>query len=235
MAVDGPARFELIVGLHDLAERPDARGDELPYWLPFSTVEPVLDALALSCRRTGVRLRITSDDGFRSDLERLAPWLIANGLAGTFFVPSRFIGRHGRLTAAELRELAALGMEIGVHGARHIDWSRATPAEFADDVREGRAALEDAIGRPVDKAAPPFGGFNAAVLDHLEAAGFSEIHTCRPGLALTSVAIKPRNMIKAGNIETVLAVGRRHGDWHDAARCRLRRLSTTVRSRIGRQ
>lgn len=233
MAVEGPARFELIVGLHDLAERPDARDDELSSWMPFSTVEPVLDALVLSCRQTGVRLRVTSDDGFRSDYERLAPWLVDNGLAGTFFVPSRFVGRPGRLTEANLRELSALGMEIGVHGARHINWARATPAEVAEDVREGRAALEAVVGRPVDKVAPPFGGFNAAVLDLLEAEGFSEIHTCRPGLSLASVAIKPRNMIKAGNVEAVLAAGRRRGTWLDAARCRLRRLSTTVRSRTG--
>jgi len=233
VAADSPSRFELIVGLHDLAERPDARGDELSSWMPFSEVEPVLDALVESCRQTGVRLRITSDDGFRSDYERLAPWLVERGLGGVFFVPSRFVGRPGRLSTADLRELVALGMEIGVHGARHINWADAAPGDFAEDVQEGRQALEEIIGRRVDKVAPPFGGFNAHVLAHLEASGFSEIHTCRPGLSLASVAVKPRNMIKAGNIEAVLAVGRRLGGWGDATRCRLRRLSTVVKSRVG--
>jgi len=234
VAADCAPRFELIVGLHDVAERPDARGDELSSWVPFSEAEPVLDALVARCRQTGVRLRITSDDGFRSDYERLTPWLLDRGLTGTFFVPSRFIDRSGRLSASDLRELVSLGMDIGVHGARHVNWATMPAAEFAEDVREGRAALEQIIGRAVDMVALPFGGFNARVLDHLVAEGFSEIHTSRSGLALSAVALKPRNMIKPGNVEAVLALGHRRGGWSDAARCRLRRLATGLKSRIAR-
>ena len=234
MAVDGPPRFELIVGLHDVAERPEARGDEMSSWVPFSQAKPVLDALVESCRQTGAGLRITSDDGFRSDYERLTPWLLDRGLAGTFFVPSRFIGRPGRLSASDLRELVSLGMDIGVHGARHVNWATMSPEEFAEDVRESRVALEQIIGRVVDTVALPFGGFNVRILDQLVAEGFSEIHTSRPGLALAAVALKPRNMIKPGNIDAVLALGHRRGGWSDAARCRLRRVATVVKSRIAR-
>jgi len=233
VAVDGGSRFELIVGVHDLSEEPDARGDELKSWMPFSAAEPLLRTLLAMSRRTGARLRITSDDAFRSDIDLLAPWLARHGVAGLFFVPTSVLGLPGRLAAADLRALASLGMEIGVHGARHLDWTSISERDFLDDVSSGRAALEAILGRPVDIVAPPFGRFNIHILHRLFAMGFREIHTSRPGLALASAAIKPRNMLKAGNVPTVLAVGQRRGGWHDVARCRLRPLSTRLRTLAG--
>lgn len=234
MAADGRRGFELIIGLHDLSERLDARGEELAYWMPFSAARPVLDALVDSSRQTGVRLRITSDDGFRSDHQNLMPWLLERGLEGSFFVPTRFIGLEGRLTAANLREMVALGMNIGSHGARHINWSKVPATEFVEDIREGRKALEDMLGRSVDRVSVPFGGFNAVVLRQLAAEGFAEIHLSRPGLALAREALKPRNMLKSNKVEEILALGRRRGDLMDITRVRLRSLSTVVRSWVGR-
>lgn len=234
MAVErGEARFELIIGVHDLSEEPDARGDELKSWMPFSVAEPLLDKLVEMSHRTGARLRVTSDDAFRSDIDLLAPWLVRRGIAGAFFIPTRFLGRPGRLSAGDLHALAALGMEIGVHGAGHLDWTAISEREFLDDVGEGRAALEGILGRPVDIVAPPFGRFDARILDHLFAMGYREVHTCRPGLALASVATKPRNMLKRGNETALLAVGSHQGNWYDAARCRLRYLSVRLRTLAG--
>ncbi len=234
MAHDDRHSFELIIGLHDLSERPDARGEELAYWMPFSAARPVLDALVDSSRQTGVRLRVTSDDGFRSDHQQLMPWLLDRGLTGSFFVPTRFIGLEGRLTAANLREMASLGMEIGSHGARHINWSKVPFPEVIEDIRESRKALEDILGRPVDTVSVPFGGFNAAVLRALRAEGFAKINLSRPGLALARVALKPRNMLKSNTVEEILALGRHRGDLKDVARVRLRPLSTVIRSWVGR-
>ncbi|WP_370675199.1 polysaccharide deacetylase family protein [Pleomorphomonas sp. PLEO] len=219
--------------MHDLSEVPDACGDELKSWMPFSAVEPLLGSLLDVSRSTGAKLRITSDDAFRSDIDLLAPWLIRHGVDGIFFVPTSVLGQPGRLAPSDLRALAALGMEIGVHGARHIDWTSIPEREFLDDVSEGRNVIEDIIGRPVDIVAPPFGRFNIRILDRLFAMGFREVHTCRPGLALVSTAIKPRNMLKSGNIPIVLAVAERQGGWSDVARCRLRHLSTRFRSLFG--
>ncbi|SCM76174.1 hypothetical protein KL86PLE_30621 [uncultured Pleomorphomonas sp.] len=234
MAVDGGgSRFELIVGVHDLAEQPDARDDELKSWVPFSVAEPLLRTLLAMSRRTGARLRVTSDDAFRSDIELLAPWLARNGVAGIFFVPTSVLGRPGRLAAADLRALAGLGMKIGVHGVDHLDWTAISERQFLDDVGEGRAALEAILGRPVDIVAPPFGRFNIHILHRLFAMGFREVHTSRPGLALASAAIKPRNMLKPGNVSAVLAVGGRRGGWRDVVRCRLRPLSTRLRTLAG--
>lgn len=227
------SQFELIIGLHDLSEEPDARNDELKSWMPFSEVEPLLDKLLDMSRQIGARFRVTSDDAFRSDIDLLAPWLVRHGVPGAFFVPTHYLGRPGRLTVDDLRSLLALGMEIGVHGARHLDWTSVSERAFLEDVREGRAALEGILGRPADIVAPPFGRFNARVLDHLLAMGFREMHTSRPGLSLASATMKPRNMLKHGSVSAVLSVGSRPGTWRDALRCRLRPVSTRLRSLAG--
>jgi peptidoglycan/xylan/chitin deacetylase (PgdA/CDA1 family) len=236
MGADAPVprpRFEMIVGVHDLAEPPVASGDELTSWMPFSAVAPLLDRLAAETAARGVGFRVTSDDGFASDHALLLPWLAARGRVGTFFIATGFLDRPGRLSTAALRELAAAGMRIGVHGARHIDWSTVDEATFLADVTEGRTRLEDLLGTAVDTVAPPFGGYTGRVVARLFAAGFREILTTRPGLALAAEALKPRNMIKRLTLEAVDAVGRRRGGLRDAARCRLRRLRAVVEARTG--
>ncbi len=221
-------RFQMIVGVHDLAEMPEGPPDELYSWLPFSRVKPLLDDILENTRAAGTEMHVTSDDAFHSDYELLMPWLQEHGVGGTFFIPTRFLGKPGRLTARHLREMAAAGMRMGVHGARHINWTRASPQDFADDLREGREELQQILGMAVDLVAPPFGAYDGRVASHLFAQGFREIHTCRSGLALPGEALKPRNMLKPGNIDAVLAVSRRPGGLKDAARCRLRRLRASL-------
>ena len=79
MIGEAAARFQLIVGVHDLADPADARDDELQSWMPFGEVAPVLERILDNTRATGTILHITSDDGFRSDHEVLLPWLIEPG------------------------------------------------------------------------------------------------------------------------------------------------------------
>lgn len=226
-------RFEMIVGLHDLSEIADAKADELRSWLAFSRARDVLDRVLDSTRRTGVSLRITSDDAFRSDYELLLPWLVDRGLVATFFVPTRFLDGPGRLTTGQLREIAGLGMGIGVHGAGHIDWTGVPEHVFLADVREGRDRLQDLIGGPVDCVAPPFGQYNGRILSRLCRLGFREVHTCRPGLGVVREPLKPRNMLNGARIADVLAVSERTGSLVDVLRCRFRRLFTCLREFSG--
>ena len=226
-------RFEMIVGLHDIAMPPAARGDELSCWVPFSHVASQLDEMLENTQSQGVSLRITSDDGFRSDYDILLPWLQERGLVGTFFIPTRYLDKPGRLTTAQLRELAAAGMSIGVHGALHLDWTGIPEAVFIADVHEGRERLQDLLGASVHFVAPPFGRYNERVLQHLIGQGFSEIHTVQPGLAPVGLPIKPRNMIRASQIDAVVARSRDPGGPRDIARYRLRRVRSTLKSLVG--
>lgn len=66
------------------------------------------------------------------------------------------------LTAREVRELAASGtMTIGAHTASHRFLSAASAEEQAREISEGRNALEDILGRPVELFSYPYGGHDA--------------------------------------------------------------------------
>lgn len=234
MAAETVSRFDFIVGLHDLSEAPDARGDELDSWLPFSEARPLLDRIRTTCQRTGVPLQVTSDDAFRSDYEILMPWLLESQVPGTFFIPTRFIGLPGRLTELRMREMAGLGMRFGVHGAQHINWLAAGMPAFRADVREGKERLEQALGTAVDVVAVPFGGFNGPIVAELRTLGFRAVHTSRSGLALRDVAIKPRNMLKRSQLEQVVSASGRRGNLRDGLHCRLRQLRASVEAMVMR-
>ncbi len=234
MAPDPKSPFELIVGVHDLAESPDAVGDEMLSWLPMSTARPLLDEILANSRKTDLPLTITSDDAFRSDYDMLLPWLLENSLIGTFFIPTRFVGRPGRLTETQMREMAKLGMRFGVHGASHINWLTATPDIFAADVAEGKDALEQMLGAKVDTAAAPFGGFDGRIAAHLRSRGLTTLYTSRSGLALRKARIKPRNMLKSTQIEPVRAISRQRGTFRDAARSHIRTLRADLQALVSR-
>ncbi len=216
--------FDLIVGVHDLADPPDAMDDELQSWLSFEQARPLLDTILENTRRNGVRLHITSDDGFRSDYEILMPWLIDNGVDGTFFIVTDFLDRPGRLTTPQLREIATSGIRIGVHGVGHLNWTKLSHMDFIADVQVGRDRLEQVLGTSVDLVAPPFDAYNLRIICQLFDMGFREVHTCRSGLSLRRAPVKPRNMLKQSQIDAVLATSTTTGTLGDAIHCWARRL-----------
>ena len=61
------------------------------------------------------------------------------------------------MTAEELRDLRAAGVEIGAHSVTHPDLS-ALPYERArEELAEGKRQLEAVLEEPVEVAAYPFG------------------------------------------------------------------------------
>lgn len=184
--------FRLILCAHDLSPEPVSRGEERDYWVPFAEFRALFARLERNAALSGVELEITSDDAFISDHAQLLPWLLERGLGATFFVPTAFLGRPGRLTARHLREMRDLGMRIGSHGHDHIDWEAASPEELRRDVEEGLDRLQQILGEPVRTVAPPFGSCNHKVMRVLEAQGFEEIHLCRGGIWRASGPVRNR-------------------------------------------
>lgn len=83
------------------------------------------------------------------------------------------------VSADELRRLAArAGHSIGAHGAHHRALPELDAGEKASELGEGRARLEQALGRPVRVLAYPFGAFDDASVDAAQAAGFELALTC---------------------------------------------------------
>jgi polysaccharide deacetylase family protein (PEP-CTERM system associated) len=79
------------------------------------------------------------------NVEVLLDLLSRHDTLGTFFT----VGWVARKYPALVRRIADRGHEVASHSLWHRRVSRLTPAEFRSDIRDCKAALEDASGQPV--------------------------------------------------------------------------------------
>jgi polysaccharide deacetylase family protein (PEP-CTERM system associated) len=107
-----------------------------------------------------------------ANTNRLLALFARHGARATFFV----LGWIAERNPALVREIAAAGHEVACHGFDHQLIYRQTPAEFRQDLRRARQALEQALGERVHGyRAPCFSITTASLwaLDVLIEAGFS--------------------------------------------------------------
>jgi polysaccharide deacetylase family protein (PEP-CTERM system associated) len=103
--------------------------------------------------------------------ERLLDVLDETGTSATFFVLGWVAERHRGL----VRAIQTRGHEVASHGYGHQMITRLNRAQFAEDVRRGKAAIEDATGTAViGYRAPTFSVVRATLwsLEVLAEAGF---------------------------------------------------------------
>jgi peptidoglycan/xylan/chitin deacetylase (PgdA/CDA1 family) len=114
---------------------------------------------------------ITFDDGYAENCDRALPWLIERRVPCTYFVVSWNV-LHGGLyphdranghsfapnTPAQLRDLAAHGIEIGAHSRTHADIGAIRSRDnLYDEVVACGDELRQALGLPIRYFAFPFG------------------------------------------------------------------------------
>jgi peptidoglycan/xylan/chitin deacetylase (PgdA/CDA1 family) len=129
-------------------------------------------------------VHVTFDDGFTGVLEHAAPIVAARSIPATLFAVSGRLGRSndwmtGRgfperplVTAAQLRELEAMGFVIGSHTQSHARLTEIDGERVAQEVSASKHALQDALGKDVPYFAYPYGLQNDAVRDAVVAAGY---------------------------------------------------------------
>jgi peptidoglycan/xylan/chitin deacetylase (PgdA/CDA1 family) len=132
---------------------------------------------------------VTFDDGTIDNLTAL-PEILAGlgGIPATVFACPGLLGEDDPyiapesglrlMIADELRELAALGFEIGAHTNRHVDMAQATAEQAYEEMTSCKGALEDLLGRPVETFAYPFCRYSAACPAAAERAGYLAAFTC---------------------------------------------------------
>ena len=115
------------------------------------------------------------DDGHPLD-ERVADLLARHGFQGTFYVPLN--NREGLpvLDPAALRRLDA-GFEIGSHTSDHCCANTVPAAEWAQQVRDGKAGLEQQLGHKVAGFCYPGGKLRPGSKACVQAAGFAYART----------------------------------------------------------
>jgi peptidoglycan/xylan/chitin deacetylase (PgdA/CDA1 family) len=145
---------------------------EARYWVGEHVFLGVLDAVA---GRPDVR--ISFDDGNRSDVDIALPALRDRGLTASFFALAGRLDDPASLDAADLRGLRAAGMEIGTHGWTHIPWRGLSDADARRELLDSRVALTEASDGPVLDAALPLGRYDRRLLGRLRTAGYRTVYT----------------------------------------------------------
>ena len=102
-------------------------------------------------------VRLTFDDGNRSDVAEALPELLRRGLRAEFFVCAGRFGTPEFVDEHDLRELHRAGMSVGSHGMDHVPWRGLGPSAIEHEIVRAKERLEDVLQAPVENAACPFG------------------------------------------------------------------------------
>ena len=152
---------------------------------------------------------VTIDDGCNSLLRHALPVLMRHQIPALAFVSAGLLsaGRSGAglgpLGRADLRELAAAGVEIGSHGWTHRPLGLLTPVEARREAVAARAALAEWCGRPIRAFAYPYGTGRAVTAQAAAAvrdAGYRLAFTARHGAVVAGADWfdLPRIKVEAG-------------------------------------
>lgn len=191
------------------------------------SISELLDARA-SGRARGL-VGLTFDDGYRDFATTALPILHQFGFTATAFVlTGRFGGenewsprgpRKALLTADQVREIAAAGMEIGSHGLEHVSLLEADIGVLQAETVRSREVLEELLGSPVRGFCYPYGYLDARVVDAARVAGYDYACAVKPGAGIGRHAI-PRTLVHerdsswrltAKRLVSTLSVGNRLG------------------------
>jgi peptidoglycan/xylan/chitin deacetylase (PgdA/CDA1 family) len=130
------------------------------------------------------RAALTFDDGFADNLTTLVPLLHRLQAPATTFVITGWLGRQHPhtpsarvLSAREVEELHAAGVEIGAHTRTHPELPGMAPGLVRDELAGSKADLEDLLGVSVTTLSYPYGSADAETIAIAGEVGFT--HACR--------------------------------------------------------
>jgi peptidoglycan/xylan/chitin deacetylase (PgdA/CDA1 family) len=122
---------------------------------------------------------VTFDDGSETDLTCAAPVLRQLGFGATFYITAGWLGQNGYLRQSQLRELSALGFEIGCHSMTHAYLTDLDQNGLQREIGDAKLQLEQVIGMPVEHFSCPGGRFDQRVANIARQAGYRTVATSR--------------------------------------------------------
>jgi peptidoglycan/xylan/chitin deacetylase (PgdA/CDA1 family) len=161
------------------------RFEEQLSWLERRGLRGVSMAELLAARQRNCDdglVGLTFDDGYEDFLRYAVPALTRRGFTATSFVIAGRLGgtnawdadgpRKPLLTAAQVREVGAAGMEIGSHGLRHVTLDRTTGLALLREQQLSRSMLQEVTGAAVSGFCYPYGNLSGRVVDGVAEAGY---------------------------------------------------------------
>ena len=142
-------------------------------------------------------LVLTIDDGDASSM-RAAEILAEVGAVATFFVTrNRCLHKAAYIRESDIRELRRRGFSLGTHGVTHEKLTFMPEEQCIQELRDGKAWLEQVLGEQVRYTAAPGGFVNRLVLRHAAEQGYVLTATCKEWMNL------PESIRLPGNINRV--------------------------------
>jgi peptidoglycan/xylan/chitin deacetylase (PgdA/CDA1 family) len=145
---------------------------ESRYWVSEKSFLHILDDV-----RESPAVRLSFDDGNRSDHTIALPALLERGLRASFFALAGRLDDSDSLSPADLVDLRSAGMAIGSHGWTHMPWRGLSAAEAGRELVDARAALAEASNGEVEDAALPLGRYDRQLLGRLKRVGYGTVYS----------------------------------------------------------
>ena len=124
---------------------------------------------------------LTFDDGYKDGVTEALPLLRRFHDVATFYIISDTVGTPRHLTWADVRALRSAGMEIGAHGAEHVDLRELDALGQTAQVHHCLRSLHRWARVEPETYAYPSGQYNATTLAVMRHAGVAAAFTMEPG------------------------------------------------------
>lgn len=147
---------------------------------------------------------LTFDDGYQDFVTNAMPVLQRYGFTATAFVLAGRLGGENAwsrpgpykalLTAAEVREVAQAGIEIGSHGLEHVSLLDVDDSQLCAETVRSRAILQELLGQQMRGFCYPYGHLDARVVEAARTAGYDYACAVGPSPSIGRHAI-PRTLV----------------------------------------
>ena len=186
-------RVPLILMYHNIDEVPQdpnninitpSRFAEQMAWLAKRGFRGVSIETLIAAMRTGHArglVGLTFDDGYANIGKNVVPELLRHNFTATMFIVADRVGGTNEwdgepawplMTARQVAEVAAAGMEIGSHSATHIRLTGLDADRLRKEIIDSKSNLSELLGLPIRGFAYPHGSMDAAARQAVRDAGY---------------------------------------------------------------
>ena len=136
---------------------------------------------------SGKSVCMTFDDGYDCFHRNVVPALESAGGKAVVFVIADYIGKTNswdirlsykpfrHMSGEQIREVVAMGYEVGSHSCTHRDLTRLTSSVLKEELTRSKKMLEDITGLEVDALSFPFGRYNRGTAEAAFEAGYRRL------------------------------------------------------------
>lgn len=146
---------------------------------------------------------LTFDDGYLNVLDSAVPELLRHGFTATMFIISGLLGKTNEwesdstpvwrlMSAEQVAQVAAAGMEIGSHSVTHPRLRGIAEERLRTEVAESRSSLGELLGQPIQGFAYPFGSMDTAARQAVRDAGYHYATAVETPLTDLGIVALPR-------------------------------------------